>query len=1414
MCDECRERHRTYSSTKRAKRKMEKGSVTTAGFLIESPMVGRSDGREQSSVMDATEQEEPSFNEFESLPTAAQSAVTPSVDDFGSGTTEVNPLYASGWFGIGGDILHKSLSASPNPWYQALDPHFLAQDATISLEASPISSSLANSYPQTAYLASQQRMMASNASSSLANALVMPVATQQQRFESPPPPFTPSMANEDKSLEDSTISAGATDGNGRSRDSTSQLRSTLISPGAEDALGVSEQPEPEGPMQQCSVRGCKKLLPVSYELKMCPPCRSRYQKYGTTKRAKWKASREAFNKELAALRATEDERRERIGLLPLSECPHELLAWEHRHRQLPEQSELGTPAPSSPSRQGTPYGVSDAQRATTTSTSLSISSSPPLQPLSITAHGALLVPHFSLTKSTQNATFMSVPIVGNETYPASDSIHASPSASSTLIPPPSSSIYQPKPPRICTVSHCRAVLPEEYQFKRCEPHRLQNRLCTRRKTLRDKMAKGIVTSDDVNPGQNGVGDLLVIQSAMSPANRAGEIDSTAVNSANANIPPKKRKRFDGAPRFSCEECENLLGPGYRWRTCQECRGRAVLVKKLEREATNPGSVVENTEGGKKRRKRSQPKGKDEAPQSQHVFAEVEPDEGQDAEAEKVDAVLQPASSTGSLKQPSNTSISAPLMTTNTPQVIPIPSAPPSNTSKFRVAPQNPDPTTSATSFLMPSFHRSTLISWPGHVPSSSLHSAQAHSVTNAARVGFTYGGTSGMYGMQDKKLTEEDLEKIKALASGSASCAGETTDKDNFSSDPTASTVANAQSGPAFGGYIPSTAQSAVGRLLASNPGLGVDVFVESGVLGDGPKKLDDAEVEEDSEASGDDGMDAGPEKCYNGATQPDVQAEEHPTPMNATQPDVLVLAEKRHTPTHAPSPPESSQQSEPHAEAPMAEEAASERVAEATAKKAHPNFQASVSKSKRTPSKNPHTAPRMPTTAAVQSATNIPPLVYSAPYSYSYPSYNYYYPPHTYPPPYPYPYAPSTQPAQTFAATTSSTSNVTKSKPKAQNNSNKAISIVSPPAFSPDHGYPGLPPGYHYDCASAVYAYPYATPPTGYPGYYQYQHYSYPPPYGPYSAPAQPDSAPAAPSTASIIPKLSSQPSTKSSSDASPISSTVQSTPSNSSQTSSNKVDLYNPPSNQVANPQSFGHTVGTAIVSYYPNMEESLQAPELATRWQKSMGVKKQTRKRKSKEVTQETEDETEKQKTDEEQSSTTMGEKPQTYILASPREQAPFLPQPPQLVFYHYGSMNPDLGKKRRKVDPRWKEKLNEYQAQTNQERDTGSTVAEGSPGSSLSLCHSSVTVSTISRPVDGPVTDSAASVCNQPETHSQFRVCNNGSCHRSLPSASASSICEKCKTKFKKKQDRAKLKFKLVPKPSAINKLEQRAKRGDE
>lgn len=47
----------------------------------------------------------------------------------------------------------------------------------------------------------------------------------------------------------------------------------------------------------------------------------------------------------------------------------------------------------------------------------------------------------------------------------------------------------PFPPRMCTVSHCHAILTGDYKYRRCEQHRIQNRHHSKLKRIREKDMK-------------------------------------------------------------------------------------------------------------------------------------------------------------------------------------------------------------------------------------------------------------------------------------------------------------------------------------------------------------------------------------------------------------------------------------------------------------------------------------------------------------------------------------------------------------------------------------------------------------------------------------------------------------------------------------------------------------------------------------------------------------------------------------------------------------------------------------------------------------------------------------------------------------------------------------------------------------
>ncbi|KAJ2925011.1 hypothetical protein H1R20_g12071, partial [Candolleomyces eurysporus] len=136
----------------------------------------------------------------------------------------------------------------------------------------------------------QSQLTLASSSSELANALTFPAQYYQEEEDVEPPQSGP---GEDASA--GCISPAMLQGS-----------EDPVSTPAEDPAGGNVS---DGSPRYCSVKGCKAVIPGSYEYKMCPPCRTRYRGYGITKRKKWKAERQAFEHEMA-------------------DSPEELRAWE------------------------------------------------------------------------------------------------------------------------------------------------------------------------------------------------------------------------------------------------------------------------------------------------------------------------------------------------------------------------------------------------------------------------------------------------------------------------------------------------------------------------------------------------------------------------------------------------------------------------------------------------------------------------------------------------------------------------------------------------------------------------------------------------------------------------------------------------------------------------------------------------------------------------------------------------------------------------------------------------------------------------------------------------------------------------------------------------------------------------------
>ncbi|KAL1662559.1 hypothetical protein GGF50DRAFT_58708 [Schizophyllum commune] len=207
-----------------------------------------------------------------------------------------------------------------------------------------------------------------------------------------------------------------------------------------------------------------------YDFRMCVPCRDKYKKYGETKRAKWKSEREQLERELAALRAAEDARRRAAGMPALSENADELYAWE--------KAIVDSRIPLSERRRSSAALAS--RNAEVVSPQIGDNSA------QVDDNGAQAGDH------SAKAYGSGLNVTHNLTTSAAEpqSINVATTAGATVTNPSSSQNQAVTPAvRMCTVSHCHQVLPRAYQYKRCEQHRVQNRHHSTLKRVRERAAK-------------------------------------------------------------------------------------------------------------------------------------------------------------------------------------------------------------------------------------------------------------------------------------------------------------------------------------------------------------------------------------------------------------------------------------------------------------------------------------------------------------------------------------------------------------------------------------------------------------------------------------------------------------------------------------------------------------------------------------------------------------------------------------------------------------------------------------------------------------------------------------------------------------------------------------------------------------
>ncbi|TFK47485.1 hypothetical protein OE88DRAFT_761139 [Heliocybe sulcata] len=178
---------------------------------------------------------------------------------------------------------------------------------------------------------------------------------------------------------------------------------------------------------------------------------------------------------------------------------------------------------------------------------------------------------------------------------------ASPPSSYDSLPGSATSV----PLKLCTVSHCHAVLPAGYKYRRCEAHRLQNRYHSKLKRVREKEVKGTGSAEweetpidpEILDGEAEGGEptqqaghaqqhapVVPVLPAMTmptvPINQVeSQPQSTVVqNQAEGARPPPIRGMQRTNHICSVKLCHNLLGPQVPWKMCEQCRERDRQVR--------------------------------------------------------------------------------------------------------------------------------------------------------------------------------------------------------------------------------------------------------------------------------------------------------------------------------------------------------------------------------------------------------------------------------------------------------------------------------------------------------------------------------------------------------------------------------------------------------------------------------------------------------------------------------------------------------------------------------------------------------------------------------------------------------------------------------------------------------------------
>lgn len=142
---------------------------------------------------------------------------------------------------------------------------------------------------------------------------------------------------------------------------------------------------------------------------------------------------------------------------------------------------------------------------------------------------------------------------------------------------------------MCTVSHCREILPGDYEYLRCERHRIQNRHHSKLKRVRDKEIKA-VAYDDWAAAVEALAQKKeeeTMNLAEEEEEGVGEEDDDELANGGQSategmgLPPAARGTRRTNHVCSIKVCHNLLSPSNPWKMCDSCRSRDREARKIK-----------------------------------------------------------------------------------------------------------------------------------------------------------------------------------------------------------------------------------------------------------------------------------------------------------------------------------------------------------------------------------------------------------------------------------------------------------------------------------------------------------------------------------------------------------------------------------------------------------------------------------------------------------------------------------------------------------------------------------------------------------------------------------------------------------------------------------------------------------------